>query len=475
MWDAISAVMNSFNDFLWGWFMIILLLGTHIFLTIRTKFVQKKTFKAIKLSVTKDPDSDGDISPFQALATALASTIGTGNIIGVGTAIALGGPGAVLWCWLTGVFGIATKYSESLIGVKYRVKTSDGRMLGGAMYALERGFKFKTIGKILAVLFALFALLASFGIGSGVQVNAISNIMNNTFDLGTVNLFGQDASVISIIVGVLVAAITAVVIFGGIKSISRVCELLVPFMAVFYVLGCLIILGMNFDVLGKTFEMIFQDAFSLKSVAGGFLGSSLMLAARYGIARGLFSNESGMGSAPIVASAAQTRNPVRQAMISSTGTFWDTVVVCLMTGLVLVSSIIKNPAIDVSDGGDLTYKAFQQIPVIGTPILVIGIAAFAYSTILGWSYYGERCVEYLFGRCGMIPYKLIFVFILLIGPVIKLDLVWTMADIFNALMSIPNLIAVVVLSPVVVKETNYYLYGNRLDEYDKTKLPVVNK
>lgn len=475
MWDAISAAMNSFNDFLWGWFMIILLLGTHIFLTIRTKFVQRKTFKAIKLSVTKDPDSDGDISPFQALATALASTIGTGNIIGVGTAIALGGPGAVLWCWLTGVFGIATKYSESLIGVKYRVKTSDGRMLGGAMYALERGFKFKTLGKILAVLFALFALLASFGIGSGVQVNAISNIMNNTFDLGTVNLFGQDASVISIIVGVLVAAITAVVIFGGIKSISRVCELLVPFMAVFYVLGCLIILGMNFDVLGKTFEMIFQDAFSLKSVAGGFLGSSLMLAARYGIARGLFSNESGMGSAPIVASAAQTRNPVRQAMISSTGTFWDTVVVCLMTGLVLVSSIIKNPAIDVSDGGDLTYKAFQQIPVIGTPILVIGIAAFAYSTILGWSYYGERCVEYLFGRGGMIPYKLIFVFILLIGPVIKLDLVWTMADIFNALMSIPNLIAVVVLSPVVVKETNYYLYGNRLDEYDKTKLPVVNK
>lgn len=475
MWDAISAVMNGFNDFLWGWFMIILLLGTHIFLTIRTKFVQRKTFKAIKLSVTKDPDSDGDISPFQALATALASTIGTGNIIGVGTAIALGGPGAVLWCWLTGVFGIATKYSESLIGVKYRVKTSDGRMLGGAMYALERGFKFKTLGKILAILFALFALLASFGIGSGVQVNAISNIMNNTFDLGTVNLFGQDASVISIIVGVLVAAITAVVIFGGIKSISRVCELLVPFMAVFYVLGCLIILGMNFDVLGKTFEMIFQDAFSLKSVAGGFLGSSLMLAARYGIARGLFSNESGMGSAPIVASAAQTRNPVRQAMISSTGTFWDTVVVCLMTGLVLVSSIIKNPAIDVSDGGDLTYKAFQQIPVIGTPILVIGIAAFAYSTILGWSYYGERCVEYLFGRCGMIPYKLIFVFILLIGPVIKLDLVWTMADIFNALMSIPNLIAVVVLSPVVVKETNYYLYGNRLDEYDKTKIPVVNK
>ena len=430
MWDAISAVMNSFNDFLWGWFMIILLLGTHIFLTIRTKFVQRKTFKAIKLSVTKDPDSDGDISPFQALATALASTIGTGNIIGVGTAIALGGPGAVLWCWLTGVFGIATKYSESLIGVKYRVKTSDGRMLGGAMYALERGFKFKTLGKILAVLFALFALLASFGIGSGVQVNAISNIMNNTFDLGTVNLFGQDASVISIIVGVLVAAITAVVIFGGIKSISRVCELLVPFMAVFYVLGCLIILGMNFDVLGKTFEMIFQDAFSLKSVAGGFLGSSLMLAARYGIARGLFSNESGMGSAPIAAAAAQTRNPVRQALVSSTGTFWDTVVVCLMTGLVLVTSIMKNPSIDmgnITDGGVLTTLAFQQIPGFGSCDPGGRYHSFAYSTVLGWAYYGERCVEYFSGKKGLIPYRVLYIAVAAIAPVISLNLVWTVS------------------------------------------------
>ena len=476
MWDAISAVMNGFNDFLWGWFMIILLLGTHIFLTIRTKFVQRKTFKAIKLSVTKDPDSDGDISPFQALATALASTIGTGNIIGVGTAIALGGPGAVLWCWLTGVFGIATKYSESLIGVKYRVKTSDGRMLGGAMYALERGFKLKTLGKILAVLFALFALLASFGIGSGVQVNAISNIMNNTFDLGTVNLFGQDASVISIIVGVLVAAITAVVIFGGIKSISRVCELLVPFMAVFYVLGCLIILGMNFDVLGKTFEMIFQDAFSLKSVAGGFLGSSLMLAARYGIARGLFSNESGMGSAPIAAAAAQTRNPVRQALVSSTGTFWDTVVVCLMTGLVLVTSIMKNPSIDmgnITDGGVLTTLAFQQIPVLGPVILVVGIISFAYSTVLGWAYYGERCVEYFSGKKGLIPYRVLYIAIAAISPVISLNLVWTVADILNALMAIPNLIAVLLLSNVIVKETRKYI--NDLDARDDTPVEVIDK
>ncbi len=475
MIDAITNVINSVDDFLWGWFMIILLLGTHLFMTIRTKFIQRKTLKAIKLSVAKDPDSDGDISPFQALATALASTIGTGNIIGVGTAVALGGAGAVLWCWLTGVFGIATKYAESLIAVKYRVKTKDGRMLGGAMFALERGISIKWLGKLLGVMFAVFALLASFGIGSGVQVNAISDIMTKTFDLGTVTLFGNKVSVVSVIVGILVSIVTAVVIFGGIKSISKVCEFLVPIMAVFYVLGCTTILVMNYDVLWSAITMIVSEAFSLKAVAGGFLGTSIMLAARYGIARGLFSNESGMGSAPIVASAAQSRNAVRQAMISSTGTFWDTVVVCLMTGLVLVSSIIKNPAMSFSDGGGLTYMAFQQIPYIGTPILVVGIVAFAYSTILGWSYYGERCVEYLFGRKGMIPYKLIFIFVLLVAPVIALDMVWTLSDIFNALMAIPNLIAVLLLSGLVVKETNYYLYGNRLDEYDKTPIPTVDK
>ncbi len=475
MLDAITNIVNSVDDFLWGWFMIILLLGTHLFMTIRTKFVQRKTLKAIKLSVTKDPDSAGDISPFQALTTALASTIGTGNIIGVGTAVALGGAGAVMWCWLTGVFGISTKYAESLIAVKYRVKTKDGRMLGGAMFALERGITVKWLGKLLAILFSLFALFASFGIGSGVQVNAISDIMIKTFDLGTVVLFGNEISIVAIIVGVLVAIITAIVIFGGIKSISRVCEFLVPIMAVFYVLGCIVILAMNYDVIWSAITMIVTEAFSLRAVAGGFLGTSIMLAARYGIARGLFSNESGLGSAPIVASAAQSRNAVRQAMISSTGTFWDTVVVCLMTGLVLVSSIIKNPNMSFSDGGGLTYMAFQQIPYIGTPILVIGIVAFAYSTILGWSYYGERCVEYLFGRKGMIPYKLVFIFILLVAPIIALDMVWKLSDIFNALMAIPNLIAVLLLSGLVVKETNYYLYGNRLDEYDKTPIPTIDK
>lgn len=475
MIQAVSEAIRAFDDFVWGWFMIILLLGTHIFMTIRTRFIQRKTFKAIKLSVTKDPDSQGDISPFQSLATALASTIGTGNIIGVGTAIAVGGPGAVLWCWLTGVFGISTKYAESLIAVKYRVKAKDGRMLGGAMYALERGLKLKWLG----ILFALFALFASFGIGSGVQVNAISSIMNSTFNAGGDMKFmfmNREISVVSLIVGIIVAIITAVVIFGGIKAISKVCELLVPAMAAFYVIGCIIVLIMNFNYLGDALALIIKSAFTTTAATGGFIGSTIMIAARYGIARGLFSNESGLGSAPIVASAAQTRNSVRQALVSSTGTFWDTVVVCLMTGLVLVSSVIKNPAMfSGADGDKLTFTAFKQIPYIGTPILVIGIIAFAYSTILGWSYYGERCVEYLFGRKGMIPYKLVFIIVLFIAPIISLDMVWTLSDIFNALMAIPNLIAVILLSGVVVRETNYYLYGNRLDEYDKTEIPRTDK
>ncbi len=468
--DAISVISNALDvvhDYI-GFIMIFLLMGAHLFMTVRTRFVQRKTFKAIKLSVTKDPDSHGDISPFQSLATALASTIGTGNIIGVGTAIALGGPGAVLWCWLTGLFGIATKYAESLLAVKYRVESKDGRMLGGAMYILERGLKMKWLG----VLFALFALFASFGIGSGVQVNAISSIMNSAFnskDALMINMFGHDLSVVSVIVGVVIALITAAVIFGGIKSVSKVCEILVPAMAAMYIIGCLIILVMNFAYIGDALVLIVKSAFSPQAATGGFIGSTIMIAARYGIARGLFSNESGMGSAPIVASAAKTRNSVRQAMVSSTGTFWDTVVVCLITGLVLVSSVVKDPSsFHGVDGDKLTFMAFQQLPYIGTPILVIGIVAFAYSTVLGWSYYGERCVEYLFGTKGMIPYRIFFVLVLLIAPVISLDLVWTLSDIFNSLMAIPNLVALILLSGVVVKETNYYLYGNRLDEYDKS-------
>lgn len=459
MYDKIYSVVQTVDDFVWSWWMIILLLGTHVFLTLRTGFIQRKTItKGIPLSVSKEEGADGEVSQFGALATALASTIGTGNIIGVGTAIALGGPGAVLWCWLTGVFGIATKYAESLIAVKYRVKTPDGRMQGGAMYALERGLNMKWLGMI----FAVFAGFASFGIGCATQVNAIAEVCNTNL--------GIDPWII----GVVVAVLTAFVIFGGIKSIASVCEKLVPFMALFYVIGCIIILGINHEFLIPTITTICHLAFADKgAVIGGLVGGGLRYAIQYGVARGLFSNESGMGSAPIAAAAARTRNPVRQALVSSTGTFWDTVVVCLMTGLVLVSTMLKNPELlsSVDNGGQLTTMAFSQIPFFGPFILVVGIITFAYSTILGWAYYGERCVEYFAGKFGLIPYRVLYVAVALIAPVLALDLVWLVADILNALMAIPNLIAVLLLSPVIVKETKKYV--NNLDAVDDTPIPVV--
>ena len=459
--EKFSQLVTWMDGKVWGWGMILLLLGTHLFMTVRTGFIQRKTItKGIKLSVSKEPDADGEVSQFGALATALASTIGTGNIIGVGTAVALGGPGAVLWCWLTGVFGIATKYSESLIAVKYRVKTEDGRMQGGAMYALERGLHMRWLGLI----FAVFAGFASFGIGCATQVNAIATVCNENLHI--------NKAVVGIIIGVL----TAVVIFGGIKSIARVGERLVPFMALFYVLGCIVILGINYDYIIPAITTICRLAFQPGAAAGGLVGSGIMLAMRYGVARGLFSNESGMGSAPIAAAAAQTRNPVRQALVSSTGTFWDTVVVCLMTGLVLVSTIMKNPAInanEITDGGVLTSLAFDQIPVIGPLILVVGIISFAFSTILGWAYYGERCVEYFAGKKGLIPYRVLYIAVAVIAPVVALDVVWDIADILNALMAIPNLIAVLLLSPVIVKETKRYL--DDLDAKDDTEIPVIKK
>ena len=455
--EKFSQLVTWVDGKVWGWGMILLLLGTHLFMTVRTGFIQRKTItKGIKLSVSKEPDADGEVSQFGALATALASTIGTGNIIGMGTAVALGGPGAVLWCWLTGVFGIATKYSESLIAVKYRVKTEDGRMQGGAMYALERGLHMRWLGLI----FAVFAGFASFGIGCATQVNAIATVCNENLHI--------NKAVVGIIIGVL----TAVVIFGGIKSIARVCERLVPFMALFYVLGCIVILGIIIPAITTICRLSFQPG----AAAGGLVGSGIMLAMRYGVARGLFSNESGMGSAPIAAAAAQTRNPVRQALVSSTGTFWDTVVVCLMTGLVLVSTIMKNPAInanEITDGGVLTSLAFDQIPIIGPLILVVGIISFAFSTILGWAYYGERCVEYFAGKKGLIPYRVLYIAVAVIAPVVALDVVWDIADILNALMAIPNLIAVLLLSPVIVKETKKYL--DDLDAKDDTEIPVIKK
>ena len=453
--EAINSFFTAFSAFLWGWPMIVLLLGTHIFLTIRLRFPQRKIFKAIALSVKRDKQATGDVSQFGALATALAATIGTGNIIGVATAIALGGPGAVFWCWLTGVFGISTKYAEGLLAVKYRVKTKRGQMIGGPMYALEKGLGWKW----LAVLFAIFATLASFGIGSTVQANAISTLVENQYNVSPY------------ITGLVVTALGAAVIVGGVKSIAKVCGMLVPFMAIFCVLGCIYILFVNHAYLLPALQVIFDSAFTTKAAGGGFAGSTLIMAARYGIARGLFSNESGLGSAPIVAAAAQTRNPVRQALVSSTATFWDTVVICALTGLVITSSIIAYPDIDYHNGAALTKVAFSKIPYIGAPLLTFGLSTFAFSTTLGWSYYGERCVEYLKGKRWMLFYRMIYIVSIFVGSVVNLALVWNLADCMNALMAIPNLLSLICLSGIIVHETRKYLWRGQLDrEMDEKEI-----
>jgi AGCS family alanine or glycine:cation symporter len=446
--EAFHSFIGWLNGYLWGPPMLILLFGTHIYLTIRTGFMQKHIFKAIKLSVKKDEKSAGDISQFGALTTALAATIGTGNIIGVATAIALGGPGAVLWCWLTGVFGIATKYSEALLSVKYRVKTSDGTMLGGPMYALENGLNMKWLG----VLFCVFTGIAAFGIGNTVQANSIASMAHETF------------SIAPWITGALLAIMTGAVIIGGVKWIARVCEALVPFMAVFYVIGCVIIIVMNAAFVLPALKLIVVHAFTPMAAGGGFAGYAVMMAMRYGIARGLFSNESGLGSAPLVAAAARTRNPVRQALVSASGTFWDTVVICALTGIVIVSSMLRNPSIDQFQGAQLTKAAFDMIPVVGPLVLTVGLLTFVFSTILGWSYYGERAVEYLFGKVVIIPYRILWIIGVFVGATLSLPLVWDLADALNAMMAIPNLVAMLLLSGVIARETKKYLVDGDIDD-----------
>ena len=448
--DRLNDFLTELSGFLWGWPMIILLLGTHIYLTIILRFPQRKIFTAIRLSVKRDPGATGDVSQFGSLATALAATIGTGNIIGVATAIALGGPGAVLWCWLTGVFGIATKYAEGLLAIKYRVKTESGKMLGGPMYALERGLGWKW----LAILFALFTALAAFGIGNTVQANAIATVAHESYGISPY------------LTGIFVCLLTGSVVLGGVKSIARVCGMLVPFMAALYVLGCFYILTVNANYLWPALKLICHAAFSPEAAGGGFVGATVMMAARFGIARGLFSNESGMGSAPIVAAAAQTRNPVRQALVSSSGTFWDTVIICALTGLVIVSSIIAYPDIDFSNGATLTKVAFSKIPYVGTPLLTFGLLTFAFSTILGWCYYGERAVEYLKGKRWMIVYRVLYIAAVFVGSVANLSIVWNFADCMNAFMAIPNLLSLLFLSGILIHETRKYLWRDRLDAID---------
>ncbi len=444
----INDTLSWLNGYLWGPPMLILLFGTHVYLTVRLRLIQRYIWMAIKLSFSRDKSGAGDVSHFGALSTALAATIGTGNIVGVAAAVSLGGPGAVFWMWLTGVFGIATKYSEALLAVKYRHTTSDGTMLGGPMYALESGLGLRW----LAVLFCVFTSIAAFGIGNMVQANSVASIANESLGIPPWTT------------GLVLMVLTGVVMLGGLRWIAIACEGLVPFMAVFYVAGCLIILCMNAEFILPAVKLIVMHAFTPHAAGGGFVGAGIMAAARWGVARGLFSNESGLGSAPIVAAAAKTRNPVRQALVSSTGTFWDTVVVCAITGLVIVSTMIAHQDMGGLQGAALTKRVFELIPVVGPIVLTIGLMTFVYSTILGWSYYGERAMEYLLGKKSIVPYRVVWVLAVFGGSVAHFPLVWNLADAMNAMMAIPNVISLLLLAKVIVAETDKYLWSGHLDE-----------
>ncbi len=429
-------LLNWVGDLVWGPPMLILLVGTGVFLTFRLRGLQfSKLWYAHKLIFTKDKTSAGDISHFQALTTALAATIGTGNIAGVATAIFLGGPGAVFWMWMTGLVGMATKYSEAILAVKYRVTDSRGEMCGGPMYYIEKGLGWKWLG----VLFAIFGAAAAFGIGNMVQSNSVADAVRSTF------------SVPPVITGLILAVLTALVVLGGIKSIGRVTAYLVPFMAAIYVAGGLVVVLINVTEVPAALGAIFAGAFGGEAAFGGAVGAAI----RYGVARGVFSNEAGLGSAPIAAAAARTDYPGRQALVSMTQTFIDTIVVCSITALAILTSGALNSG---ETGAALTTAAFNiGLPGSGGVIVAIGIILFAYSTILGWCYYGEKCLEYLISEKAVIYYRVIFVLFVFVGAVAQLDFVWTFSDVMNGLMAVPNLIALLLLSGVVVAETRNFL------------------
>ena len=452
--DILRSYIQTASDFLWGFPLIILLVGTGFWLTFNLRGLQfTKLWRALYLALIKrkeDGDEPGDITHFQALMTALSATVGTGNIAGVATAIAVGGPGALFWMWITGLVGMATKYSEAVLAVKYREIDEYGTMSGGPMYYISKGLNAKWLGS----LFALFAAIAAFGIGNMVQSNSVADALESSFNLPVWQT------------GIILTIATALVIIGGIKNIGRVAGVLVPIMIVFYMGAALIIIFMHISLVPAAFEMIIVYAFTPKAGLGGFLGATVMLTVRMGVARGVFSNESGLGSSPIAAAAAKTKHPVSQALVSMTQTFIDTIVVCTMTGLVLIISGEWSSGLT---GARLTAEAFSTGigSTAGEYIVSIGLALFAYSTILGWSYYGEKSIEYLLGIKAVKPYRYIFTGFVFVGAVAELETVWSIADLFNALMAFPNLVGLLVLTPVIVKVTKEYFDSGMGDQKQK--------
>lgn len=459
--EQVEKFIHWLNDnIVWGPVMLVLLVGTGIWLTLILRGLQfGMLFYALKQAFRPHPkkddgsDHEGDVSHFGALMTALSATIGTGNIAGVATAVVTGGPGAVFWMWITAIFGMATKYGEGVLAVKYRVTNSKGEMSGGPMYYIENGLGKKW--KWLAFLFAFFGVMASFGIGSTVQANSVAQAVHSSFGIDTW------------ITGVVLTLITAFVVLGGIQSISRVSSVVVPFMAVLYIVGGLVVVAMHFDLLLPALKVIMNDAFSGQAVAGGVVGTVI----RYGVARGVFSNEAGMGSAPIAAAAAKTDHPVRQALVSMTGTFLDTIIVCSITGIVLVMGILQSNggtfAVPDLKGAALTTATFDaMLSGYGGWVVTIGLIFFAYSTTLGWCYYGEKCATYVFGDKSVPIYRVIYVATVMLGTVLSMDMVWAAADTFNGLMAVPNLIALLLLSKVIVQETRDFKAKRASGELD---------
>jgi len=444
MEERLIKALSGISDFVWGLPLIVLLLGTGIYLTIILKGLQfRALIPSLYIALIKrkeEGESEGDISHFQALMTALSATVGVGNIAGVATAIAAGGPGAMFWMWVTGLFGMATKYSEAVLAIKYREVDKFGTMSGGPMYYISKGLGLRWLG----VLFAVFASIAAFGIGNMVQSNSVADAINSTF------------GVPHWISGVVMGVATGLVVIGGIKSIAKAASAIVPFMIVFYMIGSFISLSVHWREIPEAFYLIFYHAFTPTAALGGFMGAAVRETLRMGVARGIFSNESGLGSSPIAAAAAKTRNPVRQALVSMTQTFIDTIVVCSFTGIVIIASGVWTSG---KTGASLSAFAFEKgiSKQIGDDIVAISLASFAYSTVLGWCYYGEKAIEYLFKEGAVKPYRIIFTVMVLVGAMVKLDLVWTFADIMNGLMAFPNLVGLLGLSRVVVEETKKYL------------------
>ncbi len=439
--QSFEALVGKVGAFAWGPPMLILLVGTGFWLTFALRGLQfRKLWHSLYLALVKrkdDGDEPGDITHFQALMTALSATVGTGNIAGVATAVAAGGPGALFWMWLTGLVGMATKYSEAVLAVKFREVDEKGTMCGGPMYYISKGLGWKWLG----VLFAIFAAVAAFGIGDMVQSNSIADAVKATFNVPP------------FVTGIVLMVLIALVVLGGIKSIARVTEILVPVMIVFYMGGALLIILKHIAGVPSALAMIVKLAFTPTAATGGFAGATVMLAIRMGVSRGVFSNESGLGSSPIAAAAAQTKHPVTQALVSMTQTFIDTLVVCTMTGLVLVLTGAWDSG---KTGAELTVNAFQQGITGGNYIVTFGLILFAYSTMLGWCYYGEKSIEYLLGIKAVTPYRYVFIAFVGLGAVAKLNLVWSLSDTFNGLMAVPNLIGLLFLTPVIVKETQNY-------------------